>query len=240
MLSGRRVLAIVPARSGSVGLPDKNMRMLGGRSLIGRAGATLADCDWIDRRVLSTDSERYAEEGRRHGLDTPFLRPAELSTSTAAAIDVVLHALHECETADDCTYDVVLIIEPTSPLRTSEDVRATAELLATTGAESAVAVSPLDPKCHPWKVLRLADGGRLAFLADEGQGIVNRQELPDDLVYRNGVCYAVTRTCLLEKRTLITDSTVGHLIDRPVVNIDTPLDLLMAEVLLSAPPATDP
>src|SRR5437868_944736 len=100
MLRDRRVLAVVPARSGSRGIPDKNLRELDGMSLIGRAGATLGELPFIDRRIISTDDERYAAEGRRFGLDAPFLRPAELSTDEATAVDTVLHALHEVEAHD--------------------------------------------------------------------------------------------------------------------------------------------
>ena len=93
MLNGKRILAVVPARSGSKGIPHKNLQPLQGISLIGWAGRTLQAVSFLDARVISTDSPAYAREGARYGLDAPFLRPRTLSTDRAAAIDVARHAL---------------------------------------------------------------------------------------------------------------------------------------------------
>jgi CMP-N-acetylneuraminic acid synthetase len=239
VLAGRSVLAVVPARRGSVGIPDKNLRTLAGRTLIGWAGATLADCPFVDRRILSTDSETYAEEGGRWGLEVPFLRPAELSTATATAVDVLRHAVVASEAAFDRSFDLVLVVEPTSPLRTPDDVRRVAMLLAGSDADSAVSVSPIDAKCHPWKVLRVDDAGRLTYWCEEGRGIANRAELPGGLVIRNGLCYAVTRRCLMEQGRVIGERTLADVVRRPVANIDEPLDLEWAEFLLQRQRAPD-
>src|SRR5688500_14347535 len=100
MIGASRVLAVVPARSGSKGIPDKNMRAVQGRSLIGWAGRCLSHLGFIDRRVISTDSPRYAEEGRRFGLDARFLRPDSLSGDRAGAVETVAHALGAVEAID--------------------------------------------------------------------------------------------------------------------------------------------
>ena len=89
MIEGRRVLAVVPARSGSKGIPHKNMRPLGGKSLIAHAGDCLSALKWLDRRVISSDNGDYAEEGIRHGLEAPFLRPLELSQDKKLSIQAV-------------------------------------------------------------------------------------------------------------------------------------------------------
>jgi CMP-N-acetylneuraminic acid synthetase len=115
MLQGKRVLAVVPARSGSKSVPHKNLRVLAGTSLIGWAGRTLARVPFLDARLISTDSAEYAEEGRRHGLDAPFLRPPELSYDTAGAVETLQHALRASEAHYGTTFDVVLIVE-TRPL----------------------------------------------------------------------------------------------------------------------------
>jgi CMP-N-acetylneuraminic acid synthetase len=231
VLDRRSVLAVVPARSGSVGIADKNLRVVAGRSLIGWAGSTLAECPFVDRRVLSTDSPAYAEEGRRWGLDVPFLRPAELSTATATAVDVIQHAVTASEAEFGGSFEIVLIVEPTSPLRTAEDVRRVATLLVSSGADSVVSVSPIDAKCHPWKVLRVDDTAQLTHWCEEGRGIANRAELPGGLVIRNGLCYAVTRRCLMGQGRLIGERTLADVVSRPVANIDDPIDLDWAEFL---------
>ena len=149
MLSNKTVLAIVPARSKSRGLPNKNMRCLAGHSLIGLAGMVLGKLPFIDCAIISTDSTDYAREAERYGLAAPFLRPDDLSTDTATAIDVVAHALARMERADGLRYDHVLIIEPTSPLRLPSDVMATAALLVEAEADSAITVSEVPSKFHP-------------------------------------------------------------------------------------------
>jgi CMP-N,N'-diacetyllegionaminic acid synthase len=230
MIEGQRVLALVPARSGSKGIPDKNMALLGGLSLIARAGTVLSQIPWIDRRVISTDSQRYADEGRRYGLEAPFMRPAELSVDTAGALETFVHALETCEKTEGCRYDVLSVTEPTSPFREPADIEATMKALLRTGADSAVTVSRVDTKSHPHKVFAISEG-RLRYFSEEGKRVVARQAL-EPLYARNGLCYCFRRETLLKKRALITDNTVSEVTARPVVNIDEPLDLLWAEFLL--------
>jgi len=230
MLDGKRVLAVVPARSGSKGIPDKNMKRVNGVSLIGLAGLALSRLGWIDAKLLSTDSVEYIEEGRRYGLEAPFLRPVELSTDEATAADVIRHALLEAERHYGGSFDVVLIVEPTSPLRQPADLERTARRLIETEADSVITVSPLSTKFHPLKVFTL-EGERLKLFLEEGTRVTQRQQLGPALYWRNGVCYALTRACVLERRAIITGKTVAEIIDRQVVNIDDPVDLMWAASL---------
>ena len=235
MLNGKRVLAVVPARSGSKGIPDKNMQLLDGVSLIGRAGQTLARVPTIDARVISTDSPAYAEEGRRFGLDAPFLRPAALSTDQAGAVETMQHALREAERHYRATFDVVLIIEPTSPLRLPEDIVRVAHRLIESGADSVVTVTRLNPKYHPRKILTVEDG-HIRFNVPGGNDVKARQQLTRELYWRNGVCYALTRRCLMEMAVIFTDRTLADVIERPIVNIDDPDELEWAAFLLESDP----
>lgn len=229
MKYGRRILAVVPARSGSKGIPDKNMQLLAGRSLIALTGEVLnADaCAWIDRRIISTDSARYAEEGRQHGLDAPFLRPPELSSDTAGAVETLCHAVLEMERIDCVTYEVILIVEPTCPFRQPEDINGAMDLLAQTDAGSAVTVSRVDTKFHPHKVLRVNDENVISFYSEAGAGVKQRQSL-EPLYYRNGACYALTRACLMNERQIFTTSTRAHVVDRLLLNIDEAEEMELA------------
>jgi len=230
MISGKKVITIVPARSGSKGIPDKNIRPLAGTSLIGWAGKCLSQLTWIDARILSTDSSLYAAEGEKYGLTAPFIRPPHLSTDTAGAIETTAHALLESEKHYGMVFDIVLIIEPTSPFRKPEDVEQAVHVLVSTGADSVVSVSELSSKAHPLKVLKVADN-RLHFYDEQGAGVVARQTL-GTLYWRNGICYALTRECLLEKKRIFTDNTLPLIIKREIVNIDEPIDLEWAEFLI--------
>lgn len=238
MIDGLRVLALVPARSGSKGISDKNLARIGGLSLIARAGTTLGQISWIDRRVISTDSRRYAEEGRPYGLEAPFMRPPELSTDTAGALETFVHTLESCERLDGHRYDLLIVTEPTSPLREPSDIEATVQALLSTGADSAATVSRLDTKAHPHKIFSIVDG-RLRYFSAKGAGVTARQGL-EPLYSRNGLCYCYRRETLLTKRALITDNTVSVITERPVANVDEPLDLLWAEFLLERAEQTVP
>jgi CMP-N,N'-diacetyllegionaminic acid synthase len=227
---GHRVLALVPARSGSKGIPDKNIQMLGDRSLIAWTGDALANAAFVDARVISTDSEAYAEEGRIHGLDAPFLRPQELSGDAAGIVETAQHAVTEVEQRSGTRFDVILIVEPTSPFREARDLQACTSLLVTSRADSVITVSPLDEKFHPLKVLTMQHQ-TIGYFDSRGGRIIRRQQL-DPLYFRNGICYAVSRECLFGKSRIIAEQTLGLVIDRPVVNIDSPLDLEWARFLL--------
>lgn len=231
MLDGKTILAVVPARSGSKGVKDKNMRELGGTSLIGRAGKTLSALPWLDHAVLSTDSAAYAAEGEAHGLKAPFLRPADLSGDRAGAVETMIHAIEEVERLEQTRIDVALIVEPTSPMRLPQDLEAATRLLVESGADSVVTVSKLDTKAHPAKALNIRNE-RLGFYESRGAGVVSRQSL-EPLFFRNGVCYALTRECLVDKQTIFTEHTLPLLIERHLVNIDEPIDFEWAEFLLS-------
>lgn len=236
MIAGYTVLALVPARSGSKGIPDKNMARIGGLSLIARAGEILKRIPWIDRRVISTDSPRYAEEASHYGLDAPFLRPNALSGDAVGAWETIVHALESCERIDRGKYELIVLAEPTSPLRIPHDIETTMQALLETGADGAFTVSAIDTKYHPYKVFRIVDG-RLVFYAPEGKTVTGRQQL-EPLYSRNGLCYCFRRETLLDKKILITDNTIPVITHRPVANIDDPLDLLWAEFLLEKFPKT--
>lgn len=229
MYSDKRVIAVVPARSGSKGLPGKNMARIAGVSLIGHAGRCLAELPWLDRAIISTDDSDYAAEGQRHGLESPFLRPAELSSDLAGAVDTMVHAVSASESHYGERYDIVLIVEPTSPLRRSSDIEECVRLLVSSSADSVVTVSCLPKKFHPHKVFAL-DGGRIGFYEEQGAGVTNRQEL-GDLFWRNGACYALTRECLFDRRRIITEDSRALVIDRELANIDDPIELEWARFL---------
>src|SRR4051812_13645455 len=116
MIASRRVLAVVPARSGSKGIPDKNMQVVAGRSLIAHAAWTLKACPTVDRSIISTDTQAYADEGVAHGLDAPFLRPAHLSHDTAGAVETMIHAVGAAQAHYGEQFDLIAIVEPTCPL----------------------------------------------------------------------------------------------------------------------------
>jgi CMP-N,N'-diacetyllegionaminic acid synthase len=188
VIGGLRVLAVVPARGGSKGLPRKNLLPVGGVPLVARVGDVVRDCASIDRAVVSTDDDEIAEVARGAGLDAPFRRPEDLSGDLIGDVDVLQHALAATEDDDGSRYDVVVMLQPTSPLRTAAQVEAVLQRLVADDLDAVWTVSPTDGKAHPVKQLRL-DGGLLAFDHAEGAGVIARQQLAP-LWHRNGIAYA--------------------------------------------------
>ena len=232
MIDGLSILAVVPARGGSKGVPRKNLRQVAGLSLIGHVARVVGELGWLDAAVLSTDDPDVAEEGRRHGLDAPFRRPPELAGDAAAAAAVWLHAWRYCERRDATRYDVSILLEPTSPCRTAAHVEAATRLLIEREWDSVWTVSLTGASCHPLKQLTVEPGGRLAHFDRGGANVVARQQL-SALYHRNGVAYVVTRDCLMRRKTLLGTRAGALPLDEDVVNIDTPLDLRIADLLLS-------
>jgi len=225
------VLAVVPARSGSKGISGKNLRVIAGSSLIAWVGKTLNSIAWIDQSIISTDSQKYVDEGVKFGLDAPFLRPAELSADNAKSIDVWAHAWLAAEEAYEKQFDISILLEPTSPLRKQEDIERTVKALVDGGYSSAATISKTPAHCVPEKTLELDGNGLLQSYIKDGTDYSLRQTIPD-YYHRNGACYAATRKTILVNKTIIEKDCVGVLIDRTVINIDDEDELELSEYYL--------
>jgi len=232
MIAGRSVLAVVPARGGSKGIPLKNLREVGGRSLVARVGDVVRDVPEIDRAVVSTDHPGIARAAKDAGLDAPFMRPEAISGDRIGDFDVLIHALTATEAADGRHYDTIVMLQPTSPLREPAHVSATIRKLVDEGWDSVWTVSPTDSKAHPLKQLTVAADGRLGYYEEGGAGIVARQQLTP-LYHRNGLAYAMTRGCLAEQRTIKGARSAALVVEGEHVSVDTEWDIALVEFMLS-------
>lgn len=224
MFRNKRTLIIVPARGGSKGIPLKNLREIAGRSLVAHAGELIRSLDWVDRAVISTDHETIMQAGVDAGLEAPFTRPPELSGDRIGDIDVLTHAIKATEADDGRHYDIVVMLQPTSPLRRDEQVTACVEKLVEDGLDTVWTVSPTDLKYHPLKQLVIDGDGRMTLFDPRGAAIIARQQL-DPVYHRNGAAYALTRECLLEQRTLLGERSGAVVTETPMVSIDTEEDI---------------
>ena len=231
-MGGSRVLAVVPARGGSKGIPRKNLCKLGGLSLIAHAARTARALDWIDRAVLTTDDEEMAQEGRRHGLEVPFLRPAELASDTANPSEMWRHAWLESERCFGERFDVSLLLQPTTPLRLPAEVERTVATLIEGRHQAAATVCRVPADFLPDRCLTLGEDGRLRFFLPQGAGVTRRQDAAP-LYYRDGTCYARTRRSLVEAGRDVEEDCAAVVIHHFVVNIDEPFELELAEFVLS-------
>jgi CMP-N-acetylneuraminic acid synthetase len=184
------VLGLVPARGGSKGLPGKNVRPLAGRPLVAYAADAARGSGVIDRLVLSTDSEQIAEAGRAAGLEVPFLRPAELAGDETPMLAVIEHALSALASSG-WDAELIVLLQPTSPLRTAHHVREAVTLLRDTDADSVVTVVEVPRHLSPDYVMRIEDGVLKPFLPD-GARITRRQDARPAYA-REGTVYACWR-----------------------------------------------
>lgn len=222
---------IVPARGGSKGLRRKNLRPLLGVPLVARVGELVRRLSFVDRAIVSTDDPTIAETARSAGLDAPFLRPDELAGDLVGDWKVLIHALAEAEKLDGVVYDIILMLQPTSPLRTEEHVRSTASKLVEGNFDAVWTVSATDARYHPLKQLVVDSSGNLDYFDERGRDVVARQQLAPTY-HRNGAAYAISRSCLVDQGTIRGARTAAIVIHEPMVNIDTAADLEAAEILL--------
>lgn len=181
-----RLLAVIPARGGSQGLPGKNLRPLMGLPLIAHSIRLARLCPEIARCVVSTDSEEIAAAARAHGGDVPFLRPAALARADTPMWPVLKHALAEVERAEGRAYDLLMLLDPTSPTRLPEDVRAAVARLTASDADGIVSVSR--PEFNPLWHTVVEEGGLMKDWLPDAARVTRRQDAPT--IYRiNGLLY---------------------------------------------------
>lgn len=232
MIHGNSVLALVPARGGSKGLPGKNVRPLLGKPLIGWSIDQGRASKYVDAVVVSTDDAGIAAAARAHGAELPFMRPIELASDTASSIDVILHALDSLEQAGR-RYNLLVLLEPTSPLRETADIDAALEaLLAHPEAQSIVGVAKVESG-HPSFLLR-RNGVLLEPYAPQEFGAKRRQDL-DELFFLEGTVYITWVDALRERRGFYHERTMPHVVPKyKSFEVDDLTDFTVIEALMAA------
>jgi CMP-N,N'-diacetyllegionaminic acid synthase len=228
-----RVLGLVVARGGSVGLPRKNVLPLCGKPLIVHTIEAARAARTLDRTILSSDDAEIIGVARAAGCDAPFVRPAELATDRSSTVGVALHALDWLEQHQGWRADVVVMLPATAPLRRSEHIDgAVTALLEHATTDAVVAVTEVDYPPH-WMLS--IDGGRLQWIFPQGGLVDHRQDLPR--AYRpNGSIYAIRVSALRAERTFYPQERAPFVMPREnSVNIDALLDFRLAEALMTDP-----
>ena len=234
-----RVLGIITARAGSKGIPGKNLKLLGGRPLIDYTIDAANDTP-LDRLILSTEDEKIADVARQLGCEVPFMRPAELARDETPHLPVIVHAVQWMRDHANYVPDIVLTLQPTSPLRSSADIAAALRMLELSDADSVVSVNAVAAHAHPMRMLRVgADGLATLFVTGDPvrKRVNRRQDLPQAYVM-NGAVYACRTDVLLAgEPSLFGDRVVAY--PMPVersISIDTPEDWEEAERQLANQP----
>ncbi len=225
-MSEARVLALVTARGGSKGVPNKNLLVLAGKPLLQWTWDAASACSGLSRIVLSSDSEEICAAGRSIGFDVPFLRPAELARDETPGVAPVLHAL---DVLDD-QFDYVVLLQPTSPLRIAADIEATLAGCLAAGAPACVSVAEAEPS--PYWSFTLDDAGCLERLIDAAELPARRQDLPAAYAL-NGAVYAAQVDWLRRNGGFLGPETRACVMPRSrSIDLDDDLDRVFIEALL--------
>ncbi|MCS7015068.1 MAG: acylneuraminate cytidylyltransferase family protein [Gemmatales bacterium] len=221
---------MIPARGGSQAIPRKNLASLGGKPLIAWTIEVARSVRDLDKIIVSTDDNEIATIARHYGAEVPFLRPAEISRSDSPTIEAVIHALHWLAQHADYHPELVLLLQPTSPFRTADDIYAALHLMRASHAPAVVSVTMCHP--HPFLTFRLDAQGILENLLGKDVSHIRRQDLPP--VYQlNGAIYLVKTSTLLREKTFLPAGTRALIMPRNrSLDIDEPLDLMLARCLV--------
>lgn len=226
MHKDKRVVAIIPARGGSKGVPRKNIRLLRGAPIIAWTIDAAKQCPYIDKCLVSTDDIEIADISVRHGADVPFLRPSEIARDDSKTIDVIVHALDWLAKSGE-RYDIVILLQPTSPLRTGEDISGAIDMLLAKNAQAIVSV------CHaehnPYWANTLPPDGSMADFLKPGVMGKNRQDLP--YFFRlNGAVYVGYSAYVRAHNGFFGEKTFAYIMPKErSIDIDDELDLKIAE-----------
>jgi len=233
-MNQHNILAIIPARGGSKGIPRKNIIEINGKPLIEYTIRAAKKTQLISELVVSTEDPEIANICTELGCKVPFLRPAELATDSTLSLPVIQHALKEVETLNKQLYDIIVMLQPTTPLRSSEDIDQGISLLLETNADSVVSVVDVEGY-HPFRMKRMIGDNQLINYIDQGfEDMRPRQTLPK-VYLRSGALYITRRDILLSKNSFIGDDCRGLIIPpERAINIDTQADLKFAEYLLKS------
>ena len=234
MIGGKRVLALVPARRGSKGLPLKNIRPLHGMPLLAWPIKAARASQYVDRVVISTDDADFAALAQAAGADAPFLRPPELATDSASSIGVIIHALDALKSVND-EYDYLVLLEPTSPLTEASDVDAALKTLVARSrdADAIVGVTPLSTS-HPAFAVRVNERGLISPFATATFRHLPRRQDVEPLYCLDGSLYASTTEALRSKSSFCHDRTIAHIMPRhKSFEVDDLVDFVCIEALLA-------
>lgn len=230
MIGGKRVLALVPARSGSVGVPGKNIRNLGDESLLERAVRAAIKAAVFDDVVVSTDAPRYRDIALRAGAQVPFLRPAGLADSYTTSVDVALHALNVLQTLEFSTYEYLFLVEPTSPFRRLSDLGNMVAALNNRRDSADAIVSVTELSFDPSLIFTVQEGMVGALLGD--RGLVSRRQDKQETFVLCGIGYGIKVKTLLREKTFVPSRTLAFAVESyQGLEIDSQVDFVLAQAL---------
>ncbi|OVE76444.1 hypothetical protein BVX97_00990 [bacterium E08(2017)] len=227
--SSVNVIGVIPARGGSKGVLRKNLRTVGGKPLIAWSIEAAAQSGKLSSFLVSTDDAEIAATAESLGSKV-LMREAELADDDTPMVPVVQNIIERLEQEHDSTIDIIVLLQPTAPMRSGDDIDAAVDMFFESKAESLISVTRVEDN-HPSRMYRLEEG-RLDAYAQEPKARLRQAN--DELYHRNGALYICTRQLVMEGNTLIGANPVPYIMPRErSVNIDDELDLTIADFLMT-------
>ena len=229
MIENKKIVVIIPARSGSKGLVNKNIMDLDGKPLLSWPIESALKSKYVDRTIVSTDSEEYSQIAGRYGAEVPFIRPRNISHDSSTSIEVIEHAINHI---DLLALDIVILLEPTSPFTTSSDIDDCLEMfMKNKSCTSLIGISKSD-KFHPDFSLKLNESNFIVNYSDSLSAHISRQKV-SNVYYPDGSIYISYINDLMKEKTFYHDKTIGYLFPKyKNIEIDDIYDFRYAESLL--------
>lgn len=237
-MSGRlKFLGIIPARGGSKGIPKKNIKMLAGKPMIAWTIESALNSSGIDRLIVSTDDSEIAEISMKSGAEVPFLRPDTISTDISGSVEVVVHALRYLESHENYIPDYTMLLQPTSPLRSTFDIDQTLQSAEKQGYTSIVSVS--ETRFQPNLIKTITPSGIIKDVYPDTNRNSRRQDFPTYFIL-NGAIYLNKTSVLSESNSFVQPDSRAYIMPpERSIDIDTPWDFFLADLLLSNRPRKD-
>lgn len=229
MVNNRSILAIIPARGGSKGVPKKNIKLLNGIPLIGYTIQEARKSKYINRLVVTTDDIEISEMAKKFGAEVPYLRPKELATDTSLTVDSIMHMINYLQEIENYMPDYICLLQCTSPFRKYEDIDNAIEKLIYSEFDGIISVC--EAEVNPYWT-NIFEDNKLKYFIQEGKYIGRRQDLPK--VYRyNGAIYIIKTEVFAKKKSFETDNITGYIMsNKKSIDIDTELDFKIAEIFM--------
>lgn len=228
-----RILALIPARGGSKGIPKKNIKLIAGKPLIEYTIDAAKKSRYIDSIVLSSDSEEILEYGEKNKIDI-LKRPDEFAADTSSMKDVIFHVLEDFRIKNGEIPEIVLLLQPTSPLRTEQHIDEALEIfLEDSKADSLVSIIETPHNHSPYSVMKFNENGYLDFFIDDGENYNLRQSKPKTFSRNGAALYIFKCDMFLKTGSIYGEKCVSYLMkEEESIDIDNMYDFKIAEFLL--------
>ncbi len=225
-----KVLGLINARGGSKGVPRKNIKLLGGQPLIAWSIKAGLKSKYINKLIVSTDDSEIAEVSRSFGAEVPFMRPKELASDSSLQIDSIKHAISFLEDKGEY-FDIILLLQPTTPLRKTLDIDSSLELLIEKNADTVISVTDVGGR-HPATCYKpQKDYSIVPYIKSDERGVLRQEFNP--ILWRNGAIYATKRNVIIDNNSLYGESIVGYEMgEERSFNIDSLFDWNLTEAYI--------